>query len=322
VRLDIRYATRFRYAGPVAESQNELRACPATDAHQQLVHYHVTTTPSSRVASYLDYWGTRVDTFGIRAPHDHLEVLAEATVETAPEAARPPSVSLVELDDRGFRDAHLELLQPSPHVRWGREVANAARDCADVAGDDVVALAFAVHDHVAQLDYRPGATFVGVAVDDVYAAGGGVCQDFAHLAVAMYRHLGVPARYVSGFLFTADDSTGQDVHADEVEVETHAWVEVAVPGHGWLALDPTNSQPVGERHVTIGRGRDYDDVSPFRGVFSGTQEHQLEVSVTMRRLALEPRGAVPGHEPRRRPAPEQHHQPQPRYPQQHHQQQQ
>jgi transglutaminase-like putative cysteine protease len=103
----------------------------------------------------------------------------------------------------------------------------------------------------------------------------------------------VPARYVSGYFFTVDDRTGAATDNDEVEVETHAWVEAAVPGVGWWAFDPTNRQTVGERHVTIGRGRDYDDVAPLRGVFNGAQEHELSVNVRMRRLALAPRG-TPG----------------------------
>ena len=299
MRLDIRYLTRFRYGGTVSESQNELRACPATDDHQQLVHYHVTTSPSSRVASYYDYWGTRVDTFGVRSPHDVLEVVAEATVETYPGAAAPSDVALTALDDRGFRDDHQEFLQRSPHVDWGEDLAVAARRLR-AGTSDVVGLAHGVHEHVAALDYRAGSTYVGVGVDEVFGAGAGVCQDFAHLAIAMYREVGLPARYVSGYLFAVDDATGSDAETDEVEVETHAWVEVAVPGFGWLALDPTNAQEVGERHVSIGRGRDYDDVSPFRGVFSGPGAHELEVSVTMRRLALEPLGDVPGGGRRRR----------------------
>jgi transglutaminase-like putative cysteine protease len=299
VRLDIRYLTRFRYGGPVSESQNELRACPSTDDRQQLVHYHVTTLPSSRVASYYDYWGTRVDTFGVRLPHDVLEVVAEATAETFPSAPAPTDLPLELLDDRGFLDQHQQFLQRSPHVDWGEDLAVAARGLRGGVSD-VVGLAHAVHEQVAALDYRGGSTYVGVGVDEVFGAGAGVCQDFAHLAIAMYRELGLPARYVSGYLFTVDDATGADTDTDEVEVETHAWVEVAIPGFGWLALDPTNAQEVGERHVSIGRGRDYDDVSPFRGVFSGPGAHELQVSVTMRRLALEPLGDVPGGGRRRR----------------------
>ena len=294
MRLDIRYLTRFRYLQPVSESQNELRACPATDHRQAVVHYHVTTEPASRVASYLDYWGTRVDTFGITQPHDRLEVYATATVETQ-EPVRPTHpVPRATLGDAWLRDANLEFLQPSAHVRWSEEVARTAHRIAAEVDDDVVALAQAVNDHVAGFDYRRGVTEVGVSVEAVLAAGGGVCQDFAHLSIALLRALGVPARYVSGYLFTVDDATGADTALDEVEVETHAWIEAAIPGWGWFALDPTNAQHVTERHVTIGRGRDYVDVAPLRGVFVGDQRHELEVSVSMRRLALAPLGDQSG----------------------------
>ncbi len=209
------------------------------------------------MASYLDDWGTRVDTLRFTQPHDRLEVYATATVETQ-EPVRPTHRIATEVDD------------------------------------DVVALAQAVNDHVAGFDYRGGVTEVGSRVEAVLAAGGGVCQDFAYLSIALLRELGVPARYVSGYLFTVDDATGADTALDEVEVETHAWIEAAIPGWGWFALDPTNAQHVTERHVTIGRGRDYVDVAPLQGFFVGDQRHELEVSVSMRRLALAPLGDQSG----------------------------
>ncbi len=137
-------------------------------------------------------------------------------------------------------------------------------------GDDVVSLVLALHRVTgARLTYARGATDVGIEVEEVLAQGKGVCQDYAHLAVALCRSQGIPARYVSGYLFTRDDSAGADVEdGDVVDVQTHAWFEAAVPGFGWLALDPTNQQEVGVRHVKIGHGRDYDDVQPLRGVFS------------------------------------------------------
>jgi transglutaminase-like putative cysteine protease len=292
MRLDIRYVTRFDYGAPVVESQNELRACPASDAHQQVVHYRVSTTPPARVASHVDYWGTRVDTFGVAAPHGRLEVVAAATVETSERPAPPRDVSLDALTDAAWRDVHLEYLQRSPHVAWGEAVVARART-ATADAVDVRAIIEAVEEAVGALAYRRGRTEVGVEVEAVLAAGEGVCQDFAHLAIAMLRVVGVPARYVSGYFYTVDDSTGAVGDSDDVEVETHAWVEAAVPGFGWWAIDPTNRRPVGERHVTIGRGRDYDDVAPLRGVFNGAPEHELTVNVSMRRLALAPLG-TPG----------------------------
>jgi transglutaminase-like putative cysteine protease len=304
VRLDIRYTTRFVYDSPVSESQNELRACPASDDRQALLHYNVTTSPSSRISWYADHWGTRVDTFGVRLPHHTLEVVAEATVETWAQPLITAAPRRADLDEPDFRDAHLEFLSPSPHVQAGPTIVEAARRAAEVAGDDVIGAALAVHRTVGgQLTYAPGETYVGVPLEDVLASGRGVCQDFAHLAVAMYRSLGMPARYVSGYLYAADDATGAAVVGDEVEVQTHAWVEVAIPtgdprrgrgGATWLALDPTNRLEVADQHVAIGRGRDYDDVAPFRGVFSGRSDHQLEVSVAMRRLAVEPTDAPGG----------------------------
>jgi transglutaminase-like putative cysteine protease len=102
----------------------------------------------------------------------------------------------------------------------------------------------------------------------------------------MYRSLGIPARYVSGYLYAADQSVGSPPEEAEIEIQTHAWVEALIPEWGWWALDPTNTEPVGERHVKIGHGRDYDDVQPLRGVYHGTPEHGLGVTVQITRELL------------------------------------
>jgi transglutaminase-like putative cysteine protease len=286
VRLDIRYCTRFEYDAPVRESQNELRAAPMSDPRQLLISYRVSTTPASRVFSFTDYWGTRVDAFGVREPHDSLEVVAEASVETrrAPMFTASPHIDSVR--DEAFREEHLEYLQRSPHADWGWHVTEEATREAGASGPDLVGVVLALHRHVGgAIRYEPGSTYVGVEVDEVLARRVGVCQDFAHLAVAMCRSIGIPARYVSGYLFTTNDASGEDPEADVVRVQTHAWFEAAVPGVGWLALDPTNSSEVGLRHVTIGHGRDYDDVPPLRGVVAGAATPSLGVSVDIRRLA-------------------------------------
>lgn len=289
MRLDIRYRTAFVYDDLVRESQNELRACPASDAYQQLISYRVVTSPSARVLSFLDHWGTRVDAFGVREPHVTFEVVAEASVETTNRPLVTTAPRLDALRDEQFVDAHVEYLSRSPHADWRVGVSAAAEQAVRIAGGDVVSSVLAIHRFVGgAMSYSPGSTYVGVDIERVLRRREGVCQDFAHLAVAMCRSIGVPARYVSGYLFTVDDSTGADAEGDVVSVQTHAWFEAAVPGFGWLALDPTNQQQVGVRHVKIGHGRDYDDVPPLRGVYAGTGRPEVEVSVEIRRMTASP----------------------------------
>jgi transglutaminase-like putative cysteine protease len=285
-RYDISYRTTMHYDDVVRGSQNELRACPASDGTQQVVAYRVTTHPEARVLSYQDYWGTRVDTFGIREPHVALEILAEATVETSPRPLVTVSPRWADLERPDFRDRHVEYLSPTLHTAWAGEVDAEAHRVAELTGDDVVGTILALHRFVhTSLDYSPGATAIGVAAADVLAHGRGVCQDYAHLAVALCRAVGIPARYVSGYFFAASEVTGADVEGDEVQVQTHAWFEAAIPGWGWLALDPTNAQQVGQRHIAIGHGRDYDDVPPVRGIYSGGGRPHTDAAVEIRRHA-------------------------------------
>ena len=288
MRLDIRYRSSFTYDGFVRESQNQLRACPCSDDHQRLISYRVTCSPSARIASFTDYWGTRVDAFGTREPHTELEVMAEATVETM-ERTPPMGMSRPEgLLDLQFLDHHAEFLERTLHADWGEEIGRRGAEQVAAAGPDVVAQVLAIHRLVGStLRYEKGVTTVGTPVDEVLAHGHGVCQDFAHLAISLCRSQGIPARYVSGYLFTRDDAMNDpadlDTH-DSVRVQTHAWFEAALPGHGWFALDPTNQSAVGVRHVKIGHGRDYEDVQPLRGVFSGGASAQVTPEVEIRRL--------------------------------------
>lgn len=286
VRYDIRYRTTIDYDDVVHGSQNELRACPASDSSQQLVSYRVSTQPTSRILSHRDYYGTRVDTFGVREPHVSLEVLAEATVEAMPRPLVTVSPRREDLRDPRFVDDHLEYLGRTSHTAWGDEIAATAARIASVAGDDVVGTVLALHRFVhTSLLYTPGATFIGVDVNEVLAEARGVCQDYAHLAVALCRSVGIPARYVSGYFFATSDDTGAEAAGNEVAVQTHAWFEAGIPGWGWLALDPTNAQQVGQRHIGIGHGRDYDDVPPVRGIYSGRGRPQTDATVEIRRHA-------------------------------------
>ncbi len=269
------------------ESHNALRACPAEGNGQRLLSYSVETTPEARVFTYVDRWGTRIDTFGIMDTHNELVVTARSRVTTSagedPHPARMPAL----LED-SYREQTWLYLQPTRHTRWGEELAGTT--ASTVAGVDEVTVAVsAVVDRVREsMDYQPGATEIGVSVDRIWESGVGVCQDFAHLIISMLRSVGIGARYVSGYYYAADSSApdmadADEIDADEIVVATHAWVEVAVPGSGWWPIDPTNAAEVGEHHVKIGHGRDYDDVTPLRGVYFGESDHLLAAEVTMSR---------------------------------------
>ncbi len=281
MRLEIRYRNEFIYERPARESHNLLRACPVTDSRQSLVSYSVAVTPYTRVFSHVDHWGTRVDEFGVREAHEALVVQADSVVDTR--AVEPVSSDAPLTAYDGIAGDFVPFLATSPHTVWNEDLRGLA--VAAVAGIDdaqtaVAAIADSVHDRVA---YEPGSTFVGVLPATVLENGKGVCQDFAHLSVAMYRSIGIPARYVSGYLYAIDQSDAVAPEDPELDVQTHAWIEAWLPGHGWWELDPTNNQPVGELHVKIGHGRDYDDVMPLKGVYHGASHHDLDVNVRISR---------------------------------------
>lgn len=301
MRLDIRYRMWFRYDGMVREAHNEIRVRPRDRPEQRLLDHRLTTVPAARVLSFTDYWGTTVDCFGHTAEHDQLEIVAESSVETRPRA--PVATAPIEaLRDPGFAFGHAEMLGPSPHVEWDDDIAALGAEAVRGAGDVKTAVAGAVAAARDRLEYRRGSTRIGIPLPELMAGGGGVCQDFAHLTIGLLRAAGIPARYVSGYLFAADETEGGAEDGgggdDIVEVQTHAWVEAAVPGEGWQPVDPTNDRPVGERHVVIGAGRDYDDVAPVRGTYQGDAMPEVVTTVEIRRM--EPVERTLTERPRRR----------------------
>lgn len=276
MRYEVRYRCRFRYEEPAAESQNELRAAPSTDRGQHVLHARVTVEPSARVLTTTDYWGTRVDAFGVRQPHDRLEVTVDAAVEVADPPPPPAAAPMAATRDLAFRDAHREFLVPSPLAQPDdavRELAHATAPDSDDAWELARAFEAAVD---AAVEHVAGVTEVGTPIGEALADGRGVCQDRAHLLVALCRERGVPARYVSGYL--CDGPSGADT-------TTHAWAEVALPEHGWQPLDPSDGGADDQHRIVIGRGRDYADVPPLKGTYLGGAARELEVEVHVSQVA-------------------------------------
>lgn len=283
MRFDVRYRTLFSYEQLAVDSHNEVRARPAATEWQNTVDYALHVSPPASIRTFVDGWGTQVDSFGIRLPHIAMEVVAEATVETT---APPEVVALVSLDGlegSAFVDAHYEFLQPTAATTASAEMVELAQ-AVRARSRHVLGLITSLQDEVrARIDYQAGATTVATTAAEAFEGRAGVCQDYAHVLVSLARLVGLPARYVSGYFFTANDADGDDVEDDLVTVQTHAWVEIAVPGHRWIAMDPTNGIVPGERHVKIAHGPDYEAVMPFRGTFVGPASSEVTASVQIRR---------------------------------------
>ena len=278
-RLQITHTTDYRYSTPVAQSYNEARLEPRSDRHQTVLSSRVEVTPSARVVRHIDYWGSVVHHFDLQIPHDELTVVGRAVVEAGQDPPEPGDASWADLADPASLDSFEELLAPTPMVSWEGELAEVAAEI-KAAHDTPAAAAEAasgwVHD---RLTYRRGGTHVRTTATEVLAHGAGVCQDFAHLNLALLRAMGIPSWYVSGYLHPASDAEVDEV----ITGESHAWV-AAFTGSVWT-LDPTSMHPVAERHVRVAAGRDYHDVAPFRGIYAGTATQELEVTVEIARTA-------------------------------------
>jgi transglutaminase-like putative cysteine protease len=278
-RLGIVHTTGFRYPGRVLASYNEARMTPLTTPLQTTLDARIEVIPAASTFRYRDYWGTQVTAFEVRVPHDRLTVTARSVVETFPaDGSQVPAGSWADLATGGCRDRYAELLVTTRRTDPGGEAVALARDV--VSGLAPAEAGRAVAEWLSGvLDYVPGATGVNTSAAQAWDVRKGVCQDFAHVAVGILRNLGMPARYVSGYLRPRSDAEV----GEKLRGESHAWVEWW--SGSWQAWDPTNGQPAGPDHVLVARGRDYDDVPPLKGIYSGSGSGELFVTVEFTRLA-------------------------------------
>jgi len=276
-RIAVRHRTGYRYAGPVQASYNEARLTPPSLDGQRTLQTALDITPAVRPLRYLDYWGTTVDAFDIHVPHTELVVLATSTVETASPRPVPVGAGWPDLADAAVQNRFAELLAASPYVPAEPELAEVGRSLRAGSTPMQAGLRAAAWTHET-LRYQRGATHVHTSSAEARAAGKGVCQDFAHVTLALLRAIGLPARYVSGYLHpTVEAEVGETTAG-----ESHAWVEFWAGD--WVAVDPTSLADVGSRHVLLARGRDYADVRPLSGIYSGPAAKHFAVTVEVTRL--------------------------------------
>ncbi|MFB9904065.1 transglutaminase family protein [Allokutzneria oryzae] len=277
-RVRIVHSTGYRYSSPVVQSFNEVRMTPRGDRRQEVVVNRVETTPATRAYRYTDYWRNAVTSFDLHAPHTELKIIGSSVVETASASEPVTTATWGRLRAEDVVDRYTEFLEPTRTVPRNRELAAVGRELKRRVGpaEAVLGVANWVHEH---LTYQQGRTSVHSSAVDAWQAKEGVCQDYAHLSLLLLRSMGIPARYVSGYLHTNPDGEVRET----VKGESHAWIEAWTGG--WWGYDPTNAIPVGQRHIWVALGRDYSDVAPVKGIFSGGAASALEVDVEITRLA-------------------------------------
>jgi transglutaminase-like putative cysteine protease len=280
----VKHITAYTYAVPVSTSHHDLHVLLRGSAGQRILseRLYVTPAPAVRRDRY-DWFGNRATHLAIHERHTELTVTSEAELEVV--APVPPdgdggpweaTRDWVRAGGQAEARAALEMTLPSPHVELSPAVLEFARPSFPPGRPLIEAaldLTRRLHD---ALTYDPEATDTSTTADEVLSGRRGVCQDFAHLQIACLRALGLPARYVSGYLVTAPPA-GEPrlVGADA----SHAWLSLRLPASGWLDLDPTNDVVPSDRHIVVAYGRDFGDVTPMRGVLLGGGRHQLRVSV-------------------------------------------
>ncbi|GIX29980.1 MAG: transglutaminase [Porticoccaceae bacterium] len=297
MRYRVRHTTRYRYAAPVVQGLSVAWLLPRDTARQRCLEAALRVEPApATLRRRTDYFGNLACHIAVEVPHQVLEVTAESLIEVAsgPVPGAAGQVTCGEARRRlmqpaGREDlAAREFLLPSPLAEPGERLAgelvafarpwlgDADRPLLEAAAG----LTSAIH---RAFTYDPHFSDVATPLEQVFAHRRGVCQDFAHLAIACLRAFGLAARYVSGYIETLPPPSGEKLRGADA---SHAWFAVYVPGGGWFEFDPTNDLPAAERHLVVAWGRDYADVPPLRGVvYGGGGEQTLEVEVDVVRVA-------------------------------------
>jgi len=285
MNFQIVHRTLYEYAAPVSVSQHVARLTPRVTQTQNCGEFTLEISPAPTLSKRRsDYFGNELCLFSIQEVHDRLEITSKSRVSTTAGTKLVPAESPVWSDvAQLFRDpVSPEVVEPyefvfdSPQVRASFELAEYARESFAPQTPLLVGALELTRRIFGDFKYDPKATTVATPLEEVWEKRRGVCQDFAHLGIACLRSLGLPARYVSGYLRTRPPE-GQPrlVGADA----SHAWFSIFCPNQGWIDFDPTNNVPTTEDHITVAYGRDFGDVSPVAGIITGGGEHEVKVSV-------------------------------------------
>jgi transglutaminase-like putative cysteine protease len=275
--FQVKHITQYTYQQPVTDSVNQVMLYPPVTERQQVHQHKLTISGNPLVETFTDHFGNRLGIFTLVAPHAQLSITSEVTVETKSVSLPHNTATAAEqwqaLDNLKDDYLYMDYLQQE-----GFEAAAAvkeqvisitSREAKPLESAEALS-AFVYHN----FHYQKGITSVETGIDEVWQLRAGVCQDFAHILLVMLRMLGIPARYVSGYICPRNSEL-------RGEGATHAWVEACLPGYGWLGFDPTNNCITDDRHIHLAVGRSFSDCTPVKGTYRGSAAHTLEVSVVI-----------------------------------------
>jgi len=279
----ITHLTIYQYSDPINDSVMEVRMHPRSDGSQRCARFDLHVSPSVKTFQHKDYLGNTIHTFDIPAPHTKLAIKAEAVVEIQDNFELPDAVSndmWEEIDKQASHRDIYDMLLPGEYARTTGLLNQFAQEINWGRNTDPLTLLrslnTAIYDN---FDYVQHITKADSPIDIALEARRGVCQDFSHIMLALVRQVGIPARYVSGYLYH------QKEQGDRSDVDaSHAWIEAWLPEFGWIGFDPTNNLITTDRHIRVSVANDYANASPSRGVFKGKADTTLEVQVKVNKI--------------------------------------
>ena len=276
-KYSIKHITRYTYPAPVIDSANQVMLFPIDDTQQEVKKHELVITHQPTVEVFTDYFGNQVGIFSVITSHTELTIqsviemiIHEIQVPPDTTPAAQQWENLVTLRDQ---IPYIEFLTLEKFDAYAaiKAVATSVINESTTPFAGAQLLSEFVYNN---FEYKKGITSVETKVDEIWKLKAGVCQDFAHVLLVMLRIIGIPARYVSGYICPKNREL-------RGEGATHAWVEAYIPFYGWIGLDPTNNCIVNDRHVRLAIGRSFSDCTPVKGTYKGSSEHTLEVSVTI-----------------------------------------
>lgn len=282
MKYDIKHITVFRYEDMVEQSLNQIRLKPRNTECQRLISYNLKIAPMSMTKEYIDIWSNTIESFFIAEKHNELVIISNSIVSVQ----RAPYIYTIQFSDKMreiffsqlFKEQYLAYLSTSSFTYLREDQKMEILSNLPDPTLNPIQFALKVMAYLYNtIEYDADATTIETTAEEAFDLKRGVCQDYTHIMLSVLRHVGIPARYISGYLYVGqgDDLIG--------ETATHAWVEIMVPGIGWIGIDPTNNVEVLENHINLSVGRDFRDVSPVEGVYQGGKQ-TLEVNVEIKKI--------------------------------------